>query len=210
METSSPPQSLAALSTRASRTAWRSNTERLIDLRTSEVAVCCCSDSCSSRLLARSASKRRVFDGDNRLVGKALKQLDLLFSERLHFLTIDPNHANELIVLEDRYAQQGAGSGSVPELDDSRIAVEISLRGSDVRNFLHLFCSGDAREYTSGSRTHHGVTPPRFGKLSWCTGERHVPERSIFINEEVAELGLAKAHGIRQQRLEHGLKSSVR
>ncbi len=43
---------LAADATRVSRTAWRSKVERLITLSTSAVAVCCSSDSLSSRLRA--------------------------------------------------------------------------------------------------------------------------------------------------------------
>jgi hypothetical protein len=48
-------------STSASSTLCRSRAERLMTFKTSAVAVCCSGASYSSRLLACSASKRRVF-----------------------------------------------------------------------------------------------------------------------------------------------------
>src|SRR5262249_39741294 len=54
-------QRVAADSTSVSRTLGISKVARLMTLSTSAVAICCWRDSCSSRLLAYSASKRRAF-----------------------------------------------------------------------------------------------------------------------------------------------------
>ena len=66
-----------------SSTGCKSNVERLITLSTSAVAVCCCSG------FAQLVEQPRVLDGDHRLRGEVLHQLDLLVGERLHLLAID-------------------------------------------------------------------------------------------------------------------------
>src|SRR6516164_7875686 len=54
-------KSLSAPCTMASNTGWVSLSERLMTPRTSEVAVCCSSDSLSSRVRACTSSNRRTF-----------------------------------------------------------------------------------------------------------------------------------------------------
>ena len=49
-----------------------------------------------------------VLDGDDGLVGEILHQLDLLVGERPHLLTIDDDGADQLVVLEHWYADEGS------------------------------------------------------------------------------------------------------
>ena len=56
-------------------------------LKTSEVAVCCSSDSASSRVRAcLRLEQPRVLDGDHGLVGEGFDQFDLLIGEGLHLI----------------------------------------------------------------------------------------------------------------------------
>ena len=52
---------------------------------TSAVAVCCSSDSTDRRCAAQLVEQPRVLDGDDRLGGKVLHQLDLLIGEGTNF-----------------------------------------------------------------------------------------------------------------------------
>ena len=53
--------------------------------KTSAVAVCCSSASCSSLAGLLGLSEARVFNGDDRLVREGVHELDLAFSEWAHF-----------------------------------------------------------------------------------------------------------------------------
>ena len=82
----SPPlsasQSCAADSTSVSSTGCRSNVERLMTLSTSAVAVCCCKRFAQiARARLHLVEQAHVLDGDHRLVGEGLDELDLLVGE---------------------------------------------------------------------------------------------------------------------------------
>ena len=78
-------------------------------LSTSAVAVCCCSDS-------RSSLSRRVFSmAMTAWAAKFCDQLDLLVGERPDLLAVDGDRADQLVLLEHRHSEQGAGAGSIDE-----------------------------------------------------------------------------------------------
>jgi hypothetical protein len=78
---------------------------------TSEVAVWC-----SARVFAPAPPRTGdVLDRDHSLVGKGRDQLDLLVDERPHLLTVNGNHAGQLIVLEHRHYQYAADTGQASE-----------------------------------------------------------------------------------------------
>ncbi len=103
----------------ASNTGSSSPGELLMTFSTSEVAVCCSSASLEIvRALAQLVEQPRVLDGDDRLIGEILHQLDLLVGERPHFLAVDDDNANQLVFLEHRHgedspiaAKLGSGHG---------------------------------------------------------------------------------------------------
>ena len=66
-------------------------------LSTSEVAVCCSSDSEIVGALAQLVEQPRVLDGDDGLRGEVLHQLDLLVGERPDFLAVDGDGADQLV-----------------------------------------------------------------------------------------------------------------
>ena len=71
---------------------------------TSEVAVCCSSDSERSSVRCRNSFEQpRVLDGDHRLGREVRHQFDLLVGERQHFLLIDADRADQIAFLEHRH-----------------------------------------------------------------------------------------------------------
>ena len=97
-----------------SRTACRSNAERLITFSTSAVAVCCCSASLEfggARL--HLLEQPHILDGDHRLVGEGFDQLDLTRGEGSDSLTQQDNRARDPAAMEERNTEHGADRGIV-------------------------------------------------------------------------------------------------
>ena len=65
--------------------------------------------------LARLVDQPRIFHCDDRLRREILQQCDLLVGERLHFLAIDHDRAEDGFVLEQRHAQQAACTAEVDD-----------------------------------------------------------------------------------------------
>ena len=57
--------------------------------------------------LAQLVEQPRVLDGDDRLGGEVLNQLDLLVGEWPHLLTINADRTDQLILLEHRHDEDG-------------------------------------------------------------------------------------------------------
>ena len=70
---------------------------------TSAVAVCCCSASARSRVLAlHLVEQPRVLDGDRRLVGETLDELDLALRERLGLGPAQAENPDKFVVAHQR------------------------------------------------------------------------------------------------------------
>ena len=120
----SASQSRAANSTSVLSTALRSNVERLMIFSTSDVAVCCWSD---SRKLVEQAS---ILDRNHRLLGEVVDQLDLLVSERPNFLTIDANSANNSPSLSIGHGQKRPRARHLDDGTPSRVSLECRVARS--------------------------------------------------------------------------------
>src|SRR5262249_49325247 len=57
---------------------------------------------------AQLVEQPRILDGDHRLRGEILHQCDLLVGERANLLTVDGDRADQLVLLEHRYDENGA------------------------------------------------------------------------------------------------------
>ena len=92
-----------AFSNMALNTGANSPCDELMTLRTSLVAVCCCSDFGKIvGALAKLVEQARVLDGDDGLGGEARHQLDLLVGEGAHLPVKNQDHADELVRLDHR------------------------------------------------------------------------------------------------------------
>ena len=78
--------------------------------------------------------------------GEVLHQLDLLVGEQLYLVAVDPNHANECVILEHRHDEKGPCAAQLDEPDKHWISIDVSLLQPDVRNVQHLFRSGGAAQ----------------------------------------------------------------
>ena len=96
------------------------------------MAVCCCSR------FAQLVEQPRVLDGDDRLGGEVLDQLDLLVGERPHLLAVDDDRADQLVFLEHRHSNvrcaRRRASHAMPE------DIGVAARGDvvDVNDLLGL------------------------------------------------------------------------
>ena len=105
----------------------------LMTCKTSDVAVCCSSDSLRSSVrCAQFLEQSRILDGNHGLFGKILDQLDLLVGERLHLLAIDRDDADQLVFLQHRHNHECAGTGKFGYLNSVRRTGEISRAASHV------------------------------------------------------------------------------
>ena len=112
-------QMRVAFSSMAWNTGSSSPGELEMTLSTSEVAVCCSSDSVRSSVRWRSSLSSRVFSmAITAWAAKFLHQLDLLVGERPHLLAVDGDGADQLVVLEHRHDEHGARAA---ELDSGRM-----------------------------------------------------------------------------------------
>ena len=70
-----------------------------------------------ARALAQFVQQPRVLNGDDRLGGEILHELDLLVGERTDFLAVDAERADEPVFLEHRHHEDGSCAG---DIDDRR------------------------------------------------------------------------------------------
>ena len=84
---------------------------------TSDVAVCCSSDSVrSARALAQFVEQPRVLDGDDRLGGEGLDQLDLLLSKRSYVSAVQNQNADWSSLSKKGHAEDCAEAAALCQL----------------------------------------------------------------------------------------------
>ena len=110
----------------ASKTGCNSPGELEMTSSTSLVAVCCSSE------FTQLAEQPRVLDGDDRLGGEVLDQLDLLVGERPDFLAVDVDRAYQFLVLEHRNDEKGPNAA---EFDAATAAGLVYASSSSNREY---------------------------------------------------------------------------
>ena len=103
-------------------------------LRTSAVAVCCCSR------FAQFVEQARVLDGDDGLRGEILQQFDLLIGERAHLLAVNSDRADQLVVLEHRYDKKSPKSAETDGGNEKRFPLDVGRFLFDVGDMNSLLC----------------------------------------------------------------------
>jgi hypothetical protein len=84
-----------------------------------------------------------VLDGDYRLSGKILHQLDLLVGEWANLLPVNTDDAGQFVFLEHRHGDEGAGTPEVSERSDRPITFEVRLGRSQIIDVDYLPRSRD-------------------------------------------------------------------
>ena len=98
----------SAFSSMASNTGSSSPGELLMTCSTSEVAVCCSSDSADRGALLHVVEQPHVLDRDHGLVGEGGDQLDLFLGERTNRTARQYEHPDEIAFAQERHAEHGA------------------------------------------------------------------------------------------------------
>jgi hypothetical protein len=146
-----------------------------------------------------------VLDGDHGLGGEICHQLNLLVREGANFLTKDDDGSNQVIVLKHRHSDVGSNATKLDGVDDRWIALGIRSCRCNVGGLDGLFGSDQLAQ----GATRGGTDRTASARLGKC--QRHIvagddAQCPAFMEIEVAELGLADAHRIRQHGLEHRLE----
>jgi hypothetical protein len=152
---------------------------------------------------AQFVEQARIFDRDDGLAGEVLDEIDLLFSERTHFLTVDHNHTDRFVFFEHRHG------------DVRPCATEPSRRiqcvlGSKIRDMDCLFGVDGVPEAARRTRLKSPAPLIVFDKGCWHPEMRNRANATALAQEHLTKFGLADRDGMLQHRLEHRLKFSRR
>src|SRR5262249_2700458 len=152
------------------------------------------------RALAQFVEQAAVLDSDDRLIGEARDQLDLLVSEGTNVLAVNADHADELVLLQHRDGHKGPGTAifcdrrvgafrrHVCDLDRPHCVDCVSkVRGRQARRFF-----------------------AEFRKLTWRVMQRDALKFIAFDQQHRAERRLANTRRVRQYSLEHWLERTRR
>ena len=178
-----------AFSSIVSNTGCKSPGDLEMTSSTSLVAVCCSSDSQIVGALPQLVEQPRVLDGDDRLGGEVLDQLDLLVGERPDFLAVDDDRADRAPLLQHRHDEKrpvppsstAVTAWGIPSISASSVhtstiwtACFVPQRAPDgvsvpVRCGTRLRCLNERRWLLQ--RGGHGSSSPsmryRIPKLAW-------------------------------------------
>src|SRR5262249_25272731 len=145
------------------------------------------------------AQQSRVFDGDDRLGGEVLYQLDLFIGKRPDLLSIHVDRADELALLEHWHAHQGPYACYFDEANDGVPFREVGLIGPKVRDVNNLFGVGDAMEWDSWilAQIDHGIAPQIIA-VAFLALDCDRTEGATFEEQKITEGGLTDADCIRQ------------
>src|SRR5262249_52400408 len=118
-------------------------------------------------------------------------------------LAIDSDRTNQVILLEHRHDQKRPSSGN---LGDRLIGIFRSYVG-DVCDLLRV---SDMVEDTGRATRRNRIALAISGPRLRCIVQRDVPEYIAFVEQQVAEAGLADANGVLKHSLEHWLQFAGR
>ena len=115
---------------------------------TSDVAVCCSNDFGKlARALLLRLEQPRVLDGDHRLIGEGLDQLDLLLGERPYGSALQDEHTNRNPLSKKRYAKDCAKIAELAMFTEGVFRIS-----KNIWNLNGLALQQNSTDYTAASR----------------------------------------------------------
>src|SRR5262249_17259741 len=159
---------------------------------------------------AQFVQQPRILDGDDGLFCEIVHKLDLFVAERPHLLAVDGDRADQLILLEHRYDENGASAGYLGQGNRRWLAFDVGLLQSEVGDVLQLLGRDNAAERIGGAEADYRVAPPQRVPFQWRAVHRDDAKRVSVVQQEIAEFRLADARGILQHGLEHRLQLARR
>src|SRR5262249_1420626 len=148
--------------------------------------------------LAQLVEQARVLDGDDGLRGEILDQIYLLIVEGSDLLAIDSDRTNQVLLLEHWHDQKRPSSGNLGNW-------LIGIFRSDVGDVCDLLRVSNPVEDTGRATRRNRIALAISGPSLRCIVQRNVPEYIAFVEQQVAEAGLADAHRVGEHGLEHRL-----
>src|SRR6516225_6540639 len=145
-----------------------------------------------------------VLDGDAGLVGKGLRQLDLLVGERLDRKPHQDDDAYRIAVAQQRHAEKGAKANLLLHLLQRVVRI-----GQDVGNLNRFALEHGAAENTAATRRERNVGHSKFARLDFV--ERQAESSAGLITGALLamnrrDVGFAQAYRRFRKRIEHGLQ----
>src|SRR6516164_8397209 len=107
-----------------------------------------------------------VLYGDDSLAGEVLQQVDLSIGKRTHFLTVNSDDSNYLIVFEHRHTNQRARFSDLNRCNAHALTVSWSI--AYVIDLNHLFAENDPTHRTLRMRLQYGFTEEQLTVLLGC------------------------------------------
>src|SRR5262245_2096097 len=140
---------------------------------------------------------------DDGLSREVLYQLDLLVGERPNLLAVDADHADQLVLLEHRHRDEGAGTAEVHRSHAHRIAGAVRGLCFDVIDVNHSSCSRYSADGGIRAGTNEWVSSALPRICRWDAVQRNRSETVVLAQPQHTELGLAQARCLRQYGLEY-------
>src|SRR5262249_37641857 len=136
-------------------------------------------------------------------------QLDLLFSKRTNFFSVNCNSAYKLVILEHRDEDESPAAAQLDGGHRVSIAVDVTLLGHCIDDMHGLPRAHGAAETAGGSRMNR---PPllKFGKRRGSVPKRNSSKRPFLEQVENSKSRLAKPGGVIQHRMEYRAKLAGR
>src|SRR5215472_1220746 len=161
--------------------------------------------------LAQLVEQAGTLDGDDGLLGEIANQLDLIVGERLRLLAVDKDGADKLVVLEHRHGNESSRAGDRRELGrgEARWHVEEPGLREGICDVNGLLRPGKAAERAVW-RWLPRPDVKFFGDRGRDAVHCNDAERGCVVQVQYAELGLADAHRVRQDRLKYWLQLARR
>src|SRR5262249_18949903 len=113
------------------------------------------------RALAQLVQQPGILDGDDGLFREIVNKLDLFVAERPHLLAVDGDRADQLILLEHRYDENGASAGRLGQGNRRWLAFDVGLLQSEVDDVLQLLGRDNAAERIVGAKADYRLAPPQ-------------------------------------------------
>src|SRR5262249_8736650 len=124
-----------------------------------------------------------VLDGDDRLAGEALYQLDLLVGEWAYLLPVDTYNANQIGLFEQRDDQEGSDSTRFHPGDHERIATCIRFQLPNIFDMRDLLSADDSCETSTRIGSNGALLNKRF-KAWRHVYVRNFTKQTVFIQEQ--------------------------
>ncbi len=159
---------------------------------------------------AQFAQQPRVLDGDHRLRGEVLHQLDLRVVERQYLLPVDRNRAYQAVFLDHRHEHQCPGTAKVRQCDEWRKSAGICVFVPDVGDVLKPLRACESAHRHVRTRIHHLIAGSLLDQRGGHVVKRRAAKAIAFGLPKHAEFGSADAGGIFQHGLEHRLQVARR